>query len=217
MLKSNQAIWMHDSALLQQSFPDTQIWNANAEHEPRFGAVNSKDNKVFNVVQSALNRQWLTSNGALPQGAGIGFSLSGNVNQATTFTALFDQYRIRQVEVWLKPSTSLVANTNVATLYTVLDYDDAVSPTSESQVQQYTNVTVTSINEGVYRRFTPHIATAVYSGAFTSFANSTESWIDSGSPSVLHYGFKALISTISGSNISYDLTYRIWLQFRNVF
>jgi len=218
VLKSSNPMWMHDSALLDRSFPDTQIWNNGAEHEPRFGQTNSKDGKIFNLVQSAVNRQWLTSSSGGATGNAIAFTLSGNVNQATTLTSLFDQYRIMQVELWLKPSTSFVSNSNVATLYSVIDYDDAINPTTEDQMQQYTNVTVTSLNEGVYRRFRPHIETAAYAtSVFTAFKNEKSAWIDSASPGVSHYGFKALITTITGGNISYDLTYRIWTQHRNVF
>jgi len=216
-LDRNAPMWKHDSSLLMRSFPDTQIWNFNSEHEPRFGQVNSKDTKIYNVVQSAVNRQWLTSMSGV-SGVGIAWSLSGNVNQATTLTSLFDQYRIMQIEVWLKPSSSLVANTNVATLYTAIDYDDQVNPSSEAQMQQYANVTVTSINEGVYRRFRPHIAGGLYqSSLLTGYRNEESEWIDSATPSVTHYGFKALISGISGGTIYYDLTYRIWVQCRNIF
>jgi len=210
-----KAICGHDQAYLDQSFPDTQIWNYASEHEPRFGANNSKDNKIYNLTQTAVNRSVLSANSALPVGFARSFQVS-DLAQATTLLSVFDQYRIMQVEVWLKPQSASVGTQTATSLYTVLDYDDATTPISENQMQQYTNVTISAVVEGIYRRFRPHIAVAVYSGAFTSFKNELSDWIDSGSPNVQHYGFKALISP-GPTTLAYDLEYRYWVQFRNVF
>jgi hypothetical protein len=217
-LSPNNPMWAHDSALLDRSFPDTQIWNQNSQHEPRFGQANSKDNKIYNIVQTCVNRAWLTSSTSGPAGQAKTFQMAYDVNQSGTLLSLFDQYRIMQVEVWLKPSTNLYANTNIASLYTAIDYDDVTIPSTEAQMQQYTNVTITGLNDGVYRRFRPHIASTVYqAGVASGYANVKSEWIDAASSTVSHYGFKALVSTVSSSNINYDLIFRLWCQFRNVF
>jgi hypothetical protein len=214
-LSNKNPIWNHDAALLEQEFPDTQVWATPAEHIPRMGQTNSKDHKVYNFVQTLVTRNWLQSSSTV-----LGTSaLSVNANtmiQSSVLLALFDQWRIHQVEVWLKPTPTDQLQSVAQTVYTVIDYDDANNLASEAAAQQYTNVTITSVNEGVYRRFKPHTAVAAYSGAFTAFANATDQWIDSGSPTVQHYGFKALI-TAASTIVNFDLEYRVWGQFRNVF
>jgi len=215
-LSIKEAAWSHDQALLDQSFPDTQIWNFNSEHEPRFGKANSKDNKIFNVVQTAVNRQWLTSSTSVVGTQARAFQLA-DLAQASSWTSVFDQYRIMQVEVWLRPTTNYTTNANSASMYTVIDYDDAIPLASENAAQQYENVTLCNINSGVYRRFRPHIAVAAFQpSAFAGYQNKVSDWIDCGYPTVSHYGFKALISVTTGT-LNYDLEYRYWVQFRNVF
>lgn len=214
-LKTGNPLWAHDQALLAQSFPDTQIWQNNAEHVPRFGAVNSRDNKVFNIVQSNIIRSWLTGNSAVNVGASKAFLIS-DLSQVSSLLSVFDQYRLMQAEVWLTPTQTYTGNTTPTTVYTALDYDDANVITNESAMLQYENVTVTIITDGVYRRFRPHQALATYSGAFTSFANVVSQWNDAASTNIQHYGFKAMITPNSLAPV-FDLTIRTWYQFRNVF
>lgn len=57
------------------------------------------------------------------------------------------------------------------------------------------------------------MAVAVYSGAFTSFANAPSSWIDSGSPNVQHYGLKAAV-TATAAVQTYNLQVRARVSFR---
>jgi len=215
-LRMGDAAWAHDQALLDEQFPDTQLWNFTSEHQPRFGKNNSKDNKVFNVVQTAVNRAVMTLGSIANSTFSRTFALN-DLAQASSWTSVFDQYRIMQVEMWFRPEGTI--NTATATsIYTVIDYDDGNLLASENAAQQYENVTITSINEGVYRRFRPHIASVVYNSAsvVNAFTNQPSQWIDSGYPAVPHYGFKAL-GTPGPSTVVFDFEYRYWVQFRNVF
>jgi len=215
VISMNSPVWNHDSALLMQAFPDTQVWSTPAEHVPRMGQTNSKDNKVYNLVQSLVTRNWLQSSATVLGTSAVSFNATTLIN-SSHLLAIFDQWRITQIEVWLKPSPTNQVGTVAQTVYTVIDYDDSTNLASEAAAQGYTNVTMTAVNEGVYRRFKPHTATAAYQGAFTGFTNTTDQWIDSGSPNVQHFGFKALV-TSAATIVNWDLEYRIWAQFRNVF
>jgi len=215
LLITNAPIWNHDSALLMQAFPDTQVWATPAEHVPRMGQTNSKDNKIYNVVQTLVTRNWLQSSSSTLGTAATSFNANTMIN-SSALLAIFDQWRIHQVEVWLKPTPTNQVGTVAQTVYTVIDYDDSTNLASEAAAQGYTNVTITAVNEGVYRRFKPHTAISAYQGAFTGFSNATDQWIDSGSPNVQHFGFKALV-TPAATIVNWDLEYRVWGQFRNVF
>lgn len=205
-----------DQAMLTRSFPDTQVWNFNSEHEPRYGLANSRDNKVYNVVQSIVIRQWLIATSSWTSGAKT-FTIN-DLAQVSTWLSVFDQYKIKQVEIWFKPSVNYYSNTNLATLYTVIDYDDAVNLPSENAALQYENMVSSPVNAGHYRRFQPHVETAVYQpNTFGGYKNELSGWIDAASPTVSHYGFKAGITPITGTTVQYDITIRYWVQFRNIF
>jgi len=204
-------------AHLFEPFNDTKTFNPYAEGVPRFGAVNKKDNKVYNFCQSNVQANWLQSTTGAIGTASIYFNLT-NTNESTNFQAIFDQWRIAQVEVWLTPTGGNFSSAGTNTsgkMYTVIDFDDAIPLATVAAALNYQNVTQTTSNQGVYRRFKPHNAVAAYSGAFTSFQNVVNQWCDSASPNIQHYGFKAIWSTLQVT--SWDIEYRLWYQFRNVF
>jgi len=208
-------LWAHDQAMLNQSFPDTQVWNVLSEHDPRYGASNSRDNKIFNVVQTAIQTQVVTSSTTVTNNAPVGFFIN-DLSQVSSLTAVFDQYRIMQVEIWLRPSN--VTGPGIqGQVYTVIDYDDNNAITNPVNYSQYANCTITQPHEGVYRRFRPHQAINTFgSSAFGSFTNAISQWNDSASTTVGHYGFK-IATTIMSQSVSYDIVKRYWVQFRNVF
>jgi hypothetical protein len=132
---------------------------------------------------------------------------------ASALLSVFDQYRIDQIECWLEfpvKNSGTVAN---PILTSCVDLDDATTPSSLGEVQDRQDTLVASGPVGMYHRFRPHMATAVYSGAFTSFSNVPAGWIDSGSPNVEHYGLKAALTSY-GSAFTVALSVRAVLSFR---
>jgi len=100
-------------------------------------------------------------------------------------------------------------------MISVLDYDDSTS-TASAALRQYESAVQVQSTRPMTRTLCPHVAIAAYSGAFTSFANKKMVWIDSGSPSVVHYGVKsALINCQVVSQTIYDVQARYVVQFRN--
>jgi hypothetical protein len=131
---------------------------------------------------------------------------------ASSLLAVFDQYRIEQVECWIEISAP--NNTgSLPELYSCVDLDDANGPTSVGQVQDHLGAIVSGGLAGHYHKWRPHVAVAVYSGAFTSFSNAESCWIDSASPNVQHYGLKA--ATLStGALFSFNIVSRVVVSFR---
>jgi len=213
---SNSRINLVDNAQLMRAFPDTQLWNVLAEHEPRFGVTNSRDNKIYNVVQTSVARGIYSTSITGASGFAQNFQGVGVAN-FPQYAAVFDQFRIRQIEVWFLPQPGAFSNVT-GTLYTVIDYDDSQTPTTEVQMNSYENVTVSGLAEGVYRRFRPHNTPIVFDSLSTPVSrpaiNVVSEWLNAAYGNIPHYGFKAL-SSITGSIVNYDIKIRYWMQFRN--
>lgn len=183
--------------------------------DPAFPVDERIDNKPFNLVQSFETLAFCASSNVASTFTGTSFALS-SLDQVVSLTAVFDQYRIRLIEVTLLPRLSNSGGqTNTGVFTTVIDYDDATALTSIGQAMDYSNQ-VSSGGDMIQRRvFVPHVAIAAYSGAFTSFANRASPWIDSASTNVQHYGLKTAW-TVTGAVNTYDAIIRMWVQFRNV-
>jgi len=133
---------------------------------------------------------------------------------SSEFLGLFDQYRFDYIEAWLEPQQSQsTALSNQGILVSAIDLDDSAVPTSIVQVEDKQSSLTTGGLDGHYHAWSPHMAVATYSGAFTSFSNTPADWIDSGSPNVQHYGLKFSITSTSVA-ITYNLHYRARLSFR---
>jgi hypothetical protein len=149
---------------------------------------------------------------AVPAFGAASFALS-SFSAATPYTSLFDQYKFEQVEAWIETPIAQGSTTFPTQLVSCVDLDDANTPTTLSLVQNHQGALMTGGAAGHYHKWVPHMAVAVYSGAFTSFSNAPAGWIDSGSPSVQHYGLKAGVSNATSIPV-YTLIVRAVLAFR---
>jgi len=130
------------------------------------------------------------------------------------YTGLFDQYKVDKAEVWLEP-TAAQGTSVFSTVSTAVDLDDANVPTSLVQVQSKQGSVTSLGSAGHYHVWVPHVALAAYGGGvFTSFANDKPHWIDAGSPSVQHYGFKIAMDATPAAALVYRLTFKIHCSFR---
>jgi len=96
----------------------------------------------------------------------------------------------------------------------VIDYDDATALTTFNAADDYPNNCQSTLVNGHYRRFTPHI-TATF-GTTASSGNLTAPWIDTGVTSIPHYGIKLAARITSASLVTINLVARLHVQFRNV-
>lgn len=131
------------------------------------------------------------------------------------YLGLFDQYKIDEIEVWIEPAFGPAQSlTSVGQLYSCVDLDDANTPTTIISVEAHQSCITTSTVAGHYHKWVPHMAVAVYSGAFTSFANSPADWIDAASPNVQHYGVKLATTTSTTSTLTMAMQVRAKVSFR---
>jgi hypothetical protein len=145
--------------------------------------------------------------------AALNFTL-GALPASTDFTSLFDQYRIIQVTVRFIPLAG--AGTGSNPLVTAIDYDDSTAPTAVTDLFQYDSVIFSQPGTTVERTLKPRVATAAYSGAFTSFASADPNlWIDVASPNVQYYGLKYGIAAATGATANWSLLIEYVLQCRN--
>lgn len=160
----------------------------------------------------------LVNYGTIAQGAldtGFGYAvLLQNLPNYTEFTALFNQYRIMQVDVEYVLQTQLISGAFPRLSYCV-DYNDNTNPTSEDQILQYENASVCNFSQmkTVFKRsYVPRIALPAYQGAFTAYTTSPPgTWVDCDNPGVLHYGWKHWLSNYNSTSTP---TVQVKLYFR---
>jgi hypothetical protein len=178
--------------------------------------------QIFRCVQSLEQTGLITSSGT----AAIIASLYVNAaslcaSNYTSFAAVFDQYKIDMVEVWITPNINAVTAGQFLlqpNLYSVLDYDDASSLANVNGATAYASCIRSEPYEKHRRCYRPRIAYAAYGGgAFTSYANQQAGWIDCASGSVSHYGIKVIVESdgnATGPHASWDVYTKAHLSFR---
>lgn len=178
------------------------------------------DNRVVTVVK-LVDKGAITSSTSVDTLGGFAFSLS-DLNEVTSFTNLFDQYKIIKIQVELIPLTIPATMNATGAFYSTallmaIDYDDSGTPASLQVVKNYQNVRIIPPGtQRVYKfAFEPHMALAAYSGSFTSYANLKPRWIDASSTGVVHYGLKYGVAT-SAVQVQFQVLTRYVVQFRNV-
>jgi hypothetical protein len=154
---------------------------------------------VYNFEFSQIGT--ITSSAAVETDGAITFALN-NLTGFASLTTLFDQYRIVGVNIKFIPS-QLVYTAAAQPIYTVLDYDDATAVVVSS-LAQYDTLKIAPASAYFERSLKPRTAVAAYSGAFTSFGNVTNMWLDAASPGVQYYGLKyGILASVNAPSWSY--------------
>jgi hypothetical protein len=171
-----------------------------------------RDNRVFRSSQMVSWGTYTSQVGAIST-----FQVEptiGSLDQVSAYLALFDQYRITALEVWVIPRiTSVTSNTaNTGQMASVIDYDDSTSLASFAAAMDYENVLTGSGVDGHYRKWVPHIA--VITGA-SGVENAKMRWLDAASTAVIHYGMKMVWTSTDAAYVS-DIFVRYWMEWRNV-
>lgn len=167
----------------------------------------SKRDKIYTFWEAYVGPSIITSS-TLEVDTPINILFS-NLGNSASYAAVFDTYRILQVTVEFFPqSTPTISQPSV---YTVIDYDDSAASTI-SALQRYDTLQVVPMGTYFQRTFNPRIATAAYSGVFTSFAQSKSSWIDMASTSVIHYGIKTGVPPTSAVQTAYTTVVNVVFQ-----
>jgi len=189
---------------------EDHTWNTISEHWPE-RISRGVDNKEYKICQTVLSSAAWTVSASVPTFNAFSFYAS-LIDQWTQLAAVFDQYKITKLQVWIVPQTT---GPTLGETASVIDYDDTTALTTFAQALDYQNCLVGKSNEGHYRSFRPHVAVAGYTGSFGGYTNVKSPWIDCTSGTVLHYGVKVASTVASGAN-AYDLVTRYHISFRNV-
>jgi hypothetical protein len=168
------------------------------------------------IQATQFNSDTQATNATAPTYSSQYFSLANNVPNYAAYTALFDEYMIEKVEIWISPSMSQLtsASTVLGDWSTAVDYDDANTPSSLGTVTDKQNSASSTILQAHYHQFEPKFAIGTYSGSFVSFA-SDRGWVDCASPNVQHYGIKVACTSTPGGVEYLNSTIRITVAFRS--
>jgi len=192
--------------------PDGSLYNSTGR--PQIIRVTT-NNKEYRILDTYEVLAYLTASNAVATFVATYFTGS-SLGQFSSLAAVFDQYKIEMIEVWLTPRMSAANGIalNFGQLHSVIDYDDATALTTIASALDYENCVFSSGDAGHYRRFVPHVAYATYSGAFNSYGNVAAPWIDAASSTVQHYGLKTAW-TVCDSAYIYDAQFRLHMVWRN--
>jgi hypothetical protein len=197
----------------RQKWPGTDgtTYSILSQAPPHTTIPRGIDNANYSIVQMQPQQTFFTTSTTVTT-FGATYFVVNNVDQITQLAAIFDQYRVDMIEVWMENFNQETTNSQIIS---VIDYDDANSLATWGQANDYQNAVVTAAGIGHYRRFVPHVAIASYSGSFASFTNVAAPWIDCSSLTVQHYGVKA---AAQASSVVSTITIRprFHLSFRNV-
>jgi len=202
--------------------PDTTIQRNSFGSTGLTGKNPSDLNRIYRFRQCCSRGQITSATSGIETEANLYFTLN-DLPQVATFTALFDQYKFEKVEITLWPRANMNPSgasnaTTQGTLITAIDLDNITSLSANPDaLRQFGTCIETMGYERQWRVFKPNIALATYAGAFTSFANASQQWIDSASPTVQHYGFRIMLAnTGSANDMTFDVRCVYHLAFRNV-
>jgi hypothetical protein len=140
------------------------------------------------------------------------------LSNVSDYTGLFDQYRIKSVEIWYMPQTTEVldSSTGAGLFATCIDYDDATALGSFDSVLEYESAQVASGITGQYQKYQPRAALDVYSGAASYNAlTEADQWFNLGDTSIRFYGSK-YAWTGTGTVYVMEIVVRLTIQLRAV-
>lgn len=190
-------------------------------------SLNKIQTQPHTFVRSFFIQEALTSLSTVNYIAAAQLNYLNQLPSASEFSVLFDQYKIKKVEWTYTPrfdSVALDASASPWTLprfYSVVDRDDASTPTQLNQLMQYANMKSQVFNKPVKISYVPGTANTVYGGGITTNAYGMKGpqWLDIVNGNVEHYGHKVWINlnnTAMGSNFKVDVMCRVTFECKNL-
>jgi len=170
-----------------------------------------------------VDRGTITSQSVANTESNYSFALN-DLDQVTTFTALFDAYRIDKVMITFFPVMNVnqvaAGNNGLATpFYTAIDHDDTSSLGSVAAIRQYATCQENISYDRVKRSVFPKVAQSVFRTTVATFGFSEPDrspWIDCAYPDVAHYGIRTIMgSTGTAGTAVYNVSCRYLLSFKN--
>lgn len=179
---------------------------------------------VARAFKRIINHGSISSSSVSGVAGALTYRLS-DIPGASEFTSLFDQYRIKTVEVHFIPDTNMAFLSSAqdtmarSLLFTVPDYDDSAAPTLASMLEREGTQFV-PCRQMHKRKFTPRCQSAAWQlgGANGVMIAPSGQWIDCGTPDVYHYGLKYFLEAIvpTGGHVEYRILSYVTFELRGV-
>lgn len=136
----------------------------------------------------------------------------------SSYTSLYDQYCVRQIEVWFIPGETETTTLNKSPIQLYVCYDpDGSNTTTVADLRQYDDLVVSSATSGQYVSFKPSVALATYGGAFTKYSFEMDQWCDVANTDILQYGLTMGYDIPNSANdFQHAMNVRLWVEFRGV-
>lgn len=193
-------------------------WSIAADPFPK-PKLGFGDQQIYTIVEGVQVAGWLTPSNSVEVPASRTFQLS-DFSDASSLAAVFDSFRIMDVECWIVPrfTADQLGAQSTGLLVSVVDLNDISNLVSVQTALASTNAMVGSTVDGHYRRFVPMAAEEVYkSGVSTGYAEKPAStWMNTADAAVPFFALKAISTTVVTAAVSYDLIFRMKVQFRRV-
>lgn len=164
---------------------------------------------VLTASGAASGFQAGTTAGLLPNtwetGLALQFKLS-SVIDPTDLTQLFDRYKIVGVKLkihYLQNASFIPGYSNLPTLYSAFDGDDATPPPTSLGVvsKGYCKSRVLNANRPMSVYIKPRVTKEIYNSALTTgYSSEKACWLDCNSADVPHYGLKMWLSDWVGGH-----------------
>lgn len=170
------------------------------------------------TIEPASNT-YISGSSAAPIFASYSFRVQ-DLPDMTSYSSIWDQYCIDSITMIITPVTqaaSPAAAPGFAPLVVALDFDDAIIPTSYSQVMQYqTSVLYGQLTKPVSRTFRPKYRGVAYNGTTGVNSSILSGFLDLAAGDIEHYGVKVAIRQSTSTNIqSYYIVFKYQVTFRS--
>lgn len=214
--------------------PNNEEPNAQATHRSAAeGALHQErlllkqtNNTIYRVSSTVFNGadQGAIVGSASYQYGGINFKAS-SVPDFANYSACFDEYRIEGIKIKFIPqqNVSMVIDpgtlgsqlTSLLPLFaTCIDVNDSATPGSVNTVLGKDTGKVHSTNSVITRKFVPFVSKAVYQSGFTGYGPEMNSWVDTVSTGVNHYGLKWWLQSVVNYNQVINVSITYYFAFR---
>jgi len=148
--------------------------------------------------------------------------LWSSLNSATTLASVYEQYRIlkcrvRFVPVFTQSNSNASGNVSPGFLHSVIDYDDANSPSNTNAMTKYSTYRTVNATRPLTVVVKPMSAVGAYSGVvFTGFDSVYGQWHQTASPSINHYGVKYGVddNNFAAAQTIYTIEIDMWYECR---
>ncbi len=175
------------------------------------------DNVRLEVWKNVDKGQIASSTSAATLGS-YEFKLS-ELYEVSSYTSIFDQYRIISVELIFVPVNQkpLATTSNVSSpcMFMAYDLDDSGTPASLNVMYNYENMLILETGHTKTVRFKPAVSLAAFSTSFDSNATKKDQWIDCANTGVSHFGFKYGLNA-NATIAVWQVVAKYCIQFKNI-